>query len=1417
MKTIDQLILELNNLGIKLWVEEDALRYRAGKGALTPEIKAELKEKKAEIITFLKSLQELNQTQTPPITIIPRTGELPLSSSQKNLWLQHQLDPDNPINNMPYVYRLTGKLELNNLEKAQNEIIRRHEILRTHFSNINGQPTLVIQEKLELPIAIFNLENIAPELQEKEARELANKESCQSFDLENGPLIRLTLIRLQEDNQILIINFHRIVCDGGSTGIFFQELLKIYQAFCENKPSPFADLPIQYLDYSAWSNQFLKEDVLQSELNYWQKQLGTNLPTLNLPTDYPRPSLTTYEGSRRYLLMPPSVNSALNNLSQQSGCTLFMTLVAAINILLSRYASQNDVVICFSHSGRGKVELEGLIGAFTKTLPIRTFLDDQLTFRQLLKIIKESALGADAHYNIPFDTLIEQFPSSSNDKRSPLLQVIFALNPPWKGEDSLSVVKLPELTITSLFGYVYIGKTKFDLGLVMRDTDQGLRAVFEYNSDLFDGNSISKMLICFQTLLTNIVADPDRKISEFSLVTEEEKQQLLIDWNKTDLELPKITNIAQQIETQVTKNPEQIAVIINKQKLTYQELNQKANQLAYYLQSLGIKEQTKIAICLEQSPLMMITILGILKVGGIVIPLEITDLTNRKNEILKTSHSSFLITVDPLKSEFSESALKIINLDRDQSVINQQNTDNIPCAITPQNTAWINYISTCDSKQKGVIISHENIIAQSYGLSKTLELTEKERILHLSVQSFSNIIEAIFPPLLTGSTIVLKTIQEVSSIKEFCQTIKQEKINILNIPTTFWYEMLKDLATVKSNLSKDLRLIMIGGEKLSPKAYQTWIQEIGEKPRLLNAYGTTESTMTALTYELNPNFANQKLPLNLPIGKPIFNNKIYILDNKKQPLPVGVPGQLYLGGIGITQGYDQDDLLTAEKFISNPFNPEEKLYQTGDIARYLADGNIEFRGRMDQQIKFNGLRIQPEEIELILQQHPQIDQAVVILQEDLKDIDLDKDLIAYLVTKSGENLTEKEIFAYLNQHLSTSIVPSKIIFLDSLPSLANGQINPQALEALKTLDNQSEKSFVAPRNTLEIELGKIWQEVLKLDKISINDNFFDLGGQSLLAIQVVAKIQQELKIDLPLRQMLETPTIAKLAESIEHPLLNEKTSDSPFPVTITPLRKKGSKFPLYFIHIEQESFISPFVQYLNPEYPLYSISNLGEIMAGLLANKFDSFGAAGISVKSLATQYVDALLKFQPEGPYYLLGISFGGIVAYEMAQQLTAMGRKVDDLILLDTANPLATIKSRSKKRLMTHFKRLMQFGPGYIKNRIPWQISRFKYWLSKKSDKLFGKKLFDLTPLIIHDILKYHGQLQRGYIPQKYEGKVTMILAEYEDSSHKDIWQKLTDNKLNTISVPGTHLGIFEEPNVQILIQKIETLMFEDQEMKV
>jgi amino acid adenylation domain-containing protein len=1322
---------------------------------------------------------------------------------------------------MPYVYRFEGQVSIENLEKSQNAMIRRHEILRVAFPEIDGDPTPVIRDELELPIILIDITHLEGEEQEKQAQIIANEESCYSFDLQNGPLIRLSLIRLAQDHHILVINFHRIVCDGSSTGIFFHEFLKFYRAFCENKTPSLPDLEIQYLDYAHWSNKFSEDELLEEKLSYWKKQLGTNLPVLNLPTDYPRPPLTTYDAKRTYIMIPPEINEALLSLSRQSNCTLFMTLIAGLNILLSRYTRQNDLLLSFSHSGRGKVELEMLVGNFSKTLPIRTVLSEDLTFLQLLEQIREKALGADANYNISFDTLMEQFPLSGNPKRSPFVQLIFALNPPWRGEQSLSVINLPNLKISSIFGYVFIGKTKFDLGLIMRDTELGLRAIFEYNSSLFDGKSISKMLICFQTLLTDIVKNPQKKISEYSLITEEEKQQLVFDWNQTELKLNIKDNIVQQWENVVTKIPDQIALITNQEKLTYKELNALGNQLAHYLKSLGVTNGTNVAISLDRNSLMAVGILGILKAGGVVIPVEGNDSLVRQESVLKNAQVSVLLTVDKYRNNFDDFNLKLVSLDGDHDVITNQKTDNLDQEIKPNDPAWISYLINQEGKPEGVIISHQNILAQSQAIAHQLKLQPQEKIFHLAYLPFGNIIEALFPALFNGLTLVLTTEKEINSPAQLCEIINQEKINILNLPTAFWHQLVTDINLIKGKLNPELRLIMIGGEKLSPSSYETWIEEIGVHPVLLNSYGTNQTTMTNLVYEPKPFENKDKLPLSIPIGRPLPNTKVYILDENKLPVPISVPGELYVSGAGIGMEFYGEE--NSEKFIINPFIPDsqEKLYATGDLARYLPDGNIEFRGRIDSQIKINSVVVHPEEIELVLQNHPQISQSAVILQEDLQLIYTDKELVAYIVPKSAQTLTQEEITTYLKQYLPSYLIPSNIVLIESLPMLDNGQVDRHSLEALKAMERKLERAFVAPRNDIEIKLAAIWHDILDLEQVGIYDNFFDMGGNSVLSIQTVARISKVFNITFTLKDLFRMPTIAELAQRVEvltqssknpiNDLMAEESDGGRFPVNIRPLRPQGLSFPLYFIQIEQESFLNPIKKYLDPKYPIYSISNLGEIMAGLLANKFESFDATGTSVESLATQYVEALLKFQPKGPYCLLGISFGGLVAYEMARQMETMGIKVDNVILLDTSNPLSLVTGRTKRRILRHLTGLIKMGPVYLLQRIPWQVSRLKYWLSKKYDKFFGKKLFDLTPLIIHDILKYHNQLRSVYFPEKYNGKLTVIRAKEGNLPFMDIWAKLTDNTLTTIDVPGSHEGMFEEPNVHVLIEQLEKVLNE------
>jgi hypothetical protein len=642
--TLDHLLTKLRQRDVQLWLEGDRLRYRAAKNALTPDLLNEVKQHKAEIIEFLRQVSENSSSQIPPIEKLDRSEALPLSFGQQRLWYLHQFEPDSTSNNMPVVVRFTGLLNVPVLEQSLQAVARRHEVLRTQFPAKDDQPTQIIANNIDLTLPVIDLRDVSPDRRDEEALCLATKEARRPFKLANKPILRVLLLQLSDTEHLLVWNMHCIVCDGASSDVFYQDLTALYKAFIEGKPSPLPELPIQYVDFAHWQRHWIRGEVLESQLNYWKKKLEGSLTSIQLPIDHPRPPMVqTYRGDRGARMLPKSLNVSLNSLSQKLGGTLFMTLIAAFETLLHRYSQQNDILISFASGGRGQVETEGLIGFFSNTLIQRINFDGDPTFRELFSRVREASLEAHAHQDLPFEKLVEELPPELSNSRSPLFQVKFALNPPWSNGRGMASVNLPDLNITSLFGYIYHGKTKYDLILVMREQDEGLGMVFDYNADLFEASTIARMLGHLEILLEGIVANPDQKISNLPLLTHSEQQKILHECNTDAVPIPD-TCIHQLFESQVQQSPDAIAVVCKDRQLTYKELNNRANQLAHHLQNLGVGSETLVALCVEKSPEMLVGMLGILKAGGAYIPLDPIYPRERRLSKLRDAEVALVLT-----------------------------------------------------------------------------------------------------------------------------------------------------------------------------------------------------------------------------------------------------------------------------------------------------------------------------------------------------------------------------------------------------------------------------------------------------------------------------------------------------------------------------------------------------------------------------------------------------------------------------------------------------------------------------------------------------------------------------------------------------------------------------------------------------
>jgi amino acid adenylation domain-containing protein len=1058
----------------------------------------------AELSEIIDGIDQM--VEKPAIVPIPRDSHLPLSSAQTRLWFLNQLETEKATYNMLEALQLQGCLNITALQQAFQEIVRRHEGLRTTFETVDNSPVQVIHPTSPVAIAVVDWQHLFEQEQAEQVQQLATAEAQQPFNLAFGSLLRVTLIKLAAQSHVLLLTMHHIISDGWSMGVLIDELSVLYSAFCGGKASPLPELTIQYADFAHWQQQWLRGEVLQSQLDYWKQQLAGAPPLLELPTDRPRPSVQTFAGSTKYFQLNAELTSQLKTLSRQSGVTLFMTLLAAFSTLLSRYSGQDDIVIGSPIANRNHREVESLIGFFVNTLTLRTQLTGNPCFSELLQQVRATTLAAYDHQDLPFEKLVEALHPERSLSHTPLFQVMFVL------QNAASIqVELPELTVTPL--QLEDVTARFDLTLSVTETDTELTGAFVYNSDLFDASTLDRLAEHFQTLLAGIVASPQQRVAQLPLLTAREQQQLLVEWNQTQTAYPQDKAIHQLFEAQVEQTPDAIAVVFEDQQLTYRELNDRANQLAHYLQKLGVQPDVLVGICVERSLEMIVGLLGILKAGGAYVPLDPAYPTDRINFMLSDAQVAVLLTQQHLQAELPKPGLPVICLDSDWSTIAQESTTNPNSNVQPHDLAYVIYTSGSTGKPKGVLVEHQGLCNLALAQIDIFDVHAESRVLQFASFSFDASISEVVMTLCIGARLCLAKRETLMPGPGLLRLLQEEGITHVTLSPSA-------LAALPTTDLPNLRTIIVAGEACPPAL----AAQLSAGRRFVNGYGPTESTVCALAA------VNPAAIATLPIGRPIANIQVYILDRQLQPVPVGVPGELHIGGAGLARGYLNRPELTQEKFIPNPFSTDYsgRLYKTGDLVRYRPDGNIEFLGRIDQQVKIRGFRVELEEIEALLSQHSEVREAVVVVREDQPG---NKRLIAYIVS-NRETLSTNELRQWLKDKLPEFMVPSAFALLETLPLTPNGKVNRKALAAIALPSAPLETTFVAPRTPVEATLAEIWAEILGLDQVGIEHNFFELGGHSLLATQVISRIQDTLQISLPLRSIFEQQTIAELATTI---------------------------------------------------------------------------------------------------------------------------------------------------------------------------------------------------------------------------------------------------------------------------------------------
>ncbi|MDV2992203.1 MAG: Tyrocidine synthase 3 [Chroococcidiopsis sp. SAG 2025] len=1138
------------------------------------------------------------------------TNTFPLSFAQQRLWFLDRLDPGNPLYNQAVALRIVGALNLPVLEQCFNEIVRRHEVLRTTFHQVDGQPVQVIAPSLILKLPVIDLEKLPAAEREVEVQRLATAEATRSFNLAEAPLLRFTILRLNQSEHILLSTIHHIISDGWSNGILIRELAALYTAFASGKPSPLPELSIQYADFAVWQRQWLQGEVLATQLAYWQQQLEGSAPILELPTDRPRPAIQTFKGAVQSFTLPLALTEALKDLSRREDVTLYVTLLAVFKTLLYRYTGQEDLLVGSPIANRNRSEIEGAIGFFANTLVMRTNMANTPSFRELLSRVRQVALGAYAHQDLPFEQLVEQLQPERSLSHTPLFQVMFALNVP------MSALELPGLTLDLL--ETDSTTARFDLTLWMSQTDRGLTGSLEYNTDLFDRDTIARMLGHFQTLLAGVIENPDRSLGDLPLLTSAERQQILVEWNDSctggfpNPSLP--TCLHHLFETQVEQTPDAIAVVFENEHLTYRELNQRANALAHYLQQLGVKPEVLVGICMERSLEMVVGLLGILKAGGAYVPLDPEYPSERLAFVLQDSQVAVLLTQEKQIAGLPNYQTHVICLDTEWEKISGEQKTNPLSDLRPENLAYVIYTSGSTGKPKGAMNTHRGICNRLLWMQQAYQLTSQDRVLQKTPFSFDVSVWEFFWTLIAGARLIIAKPGGHRDRDYLVDIIAQEQITTVHfVPSMLQVFLDRDL-----DRCDRLRRVFCSGEALSLGLQEKFFQHLDCE--LHNLYGPTEAAIDVTFWQCQKNSHLR----TVPIGRPIANTQIYILDPRLQPVPIGVPGELYIGGVGVARGYLNRPELTQERFIPNPWEkskvksqkskflspsapsalfpnspvragfeprfidvsresfakpapttPDSRLYKTGDLARYLPDGNIEFLGRIDHQVKIRGFRIELGEVEAVLSQHPEVKDTVVVAREDEPG---DRRLVAYVVLHSQQAIAS-QLRGFLEKKLPQYAIPNHFVILEALPLLPNGKVNRQILPAPDPASAEL-KPDTAARTPVQQLLAAIWGDVLKLERVGIHDNFFQLGGHSLLATQVIARVRSAFEIELPLRYLFESPTIAKFSERVEIAMKLGRGREAP---PIEPVSQQGY-LPLSFG--QQRLWL---LSQLEPNNPFYNL------------------------------------------------------------------------------------------------------------------------------------------------------------------------------------------------------------------------------------
>ncbi len=1320
---------------------------------------------------------------------------IPLSFAQQRLWFLDQLEPNSPLYSVPTVVHLTGALEIEALRAALEGLMARHDSLRTRFVDAEGNPAQLVDKTLRLNLELHDLSGQAATQREEKAQALVRAEVNRPFNLSSGAPIRATLIRMQPEDHWFVLNIHHIVSDEWSLKICFRELGELYAAHCERRQPQLPALPIQYADYSVWQRETLQGDLLEKQLAYWRKNLQGPPPVLEMPTDHPRPAVQTFRGTIQSRVLPSKLGESLTQLGARHGATLFMVSLAAFKALLHRYTQQEDIVIGSPIAGRNRVETEALIGFFVNTLLLRTDISGNPSFEELLQRVRETTLNAYAHEELPFEKLVEDLHPERAATNMPFTRVMFVLQNSTLGEMAWPKLKLQFVDCET-------DTAKFDLTMVLQVTERGLVAQAEYNRDLFETSTINRLLEHFEILLAGIATNPKSRLSELPLLGEAERRQVVVDWNNTATEYPREKCIHELFEAQAERTPNAVAVVFGNQSVTYQELNYRANRLAHYLKKYSVGPDVLVGICLDRSLEMIVGLLAILKAGGAYVPIEVTYPRDRITFMLADSETPVLLTHQRLLDRLPKPA-NAVCLDSEWELIARESRENLPRTGTPDSLAYVIYTSGSTGMPKGVAVPHRAVNRLVLN-TNYIQFTSEDRVAQVSTASFDAATFEIWGALLNGATLVGITRDVTLSPKDFARELREQNISAMFLTAA----LFNQLAAEVPDAFATVRTMMFGGEAGDPKSVARVLKH---KPpqRLVNGYGPTENTTFSACYEVRGMPANAT---NVPIGRPIANSQCYILDAHLNPVPIGVPGELHVGGEGLARGYWNRPHLTSQKFIANPFREGQSLYKTGDLARWLPDGNIEFLGRLDEQVKIRGFRVELGEIECVLDRHPAVRECVVSMRKERSGRDR---LVAYYVCSGKRVPSFDELLRFLKERLPEHMVPSTFVPLEALPLTPNGKVDRKGLPEPST-GRPLVEGLATPRDAVELKLTEIWESVLDVHPIGIEDKFFDLGGHSLLAVKLIAQIEKVFGRRLRVATVFQSPTIEQLAAVIREEIQEGSALAG---TSLVEIQSQGTRPPLFLVHGAGGGMFWGYVnlsRHLGTEQPVYGLKSRG----------LDGGEEMG-SIEEMAAQYIKDIRGLQPRGPYHLGGYCFGGNVAYEMARQLKAQGEEVAMLALLNCSPPNSEYEKVSwTPAWLARFAKNLVYWGEYFRHWTPAQRREFFRWKKEvlrqrlsgvlehgfvKRLKVDAGNLVDLSsfPEDQRRLWRTHISALLDYHPKGYAGRIHLfrspghpILCSFEADYGWGVMAKGVDISI----VPGVHEKILEEPCVQSLAKELK-----------